>query len=173
MVGHPVELQKPMKRIFSHKCSSCGEYVFEYNEVSHTEMTYKWACNNCGIEMGLRFSDGGQQVEQTPTGKRCERTLALLRMRNNPAFMFIYNGVAWDGDLSNREYFYEEHTCPTNLMRCVEIIAAGESDPHGIFEIVEEHLITGPNAEPREEVLEQLKASALEKTRMANDQAHL
>jgi hypothetical protein len=116
--------------------------------------------------MGLRFFDGGQQVEQTPTGKRCERTLALLQMRDNPSFMIIYEGCAWDGDMSGNEYLYE-HTCPTNLMRCVEIIADGRADPHGVFEIVEEHLITGPSARPREKVIEELTALAVEKTRMA------
>ena len=49
-----------------------------------------------------------------------------------------------------------------------EVIACGESDPHGIFEIVEEHLITGASARPRKEVIEQLTALAVEKTRMAN-----
>jgi len=157
-----------MKQIFKHKCADCGEYSFEYQEGSHTETTYQWVCDNCGIQMGLRFYDGGKQVEQTPTGKRCERTIALLRMRDNPSFMFIYEGCAWNGDMSGHEYYYHEHTCPTNLMRCVEIIAAGETDPHGIFEIVEEHLITGAKARPRKEVIEELTALAVEKTRMAN-----
>jgi hypothetical protein len=155
-----------MKRIYNHKCAACGEDSFDYHEASHVETTYQWVCNSCGIQMGLRFFDGGQQVEQTPTGKRCERTLALLQMRDNPSFMLIYEGCAWDGDMSGHEYFYE-HTCPTNLMRCVETIADGRADPHGVFEIVEEHLITGPSARPREKVIEELTALAVEKTRMA------
>jgi hypothetical protein len=153
-----------MKRIYQHKCSACGEYSFAFHEGSNTETTYQWVCDNCGIQMNLRFFDGGQQVEQTPTGKRCERTLALLRMRDNPGFMFILKGCAWDGDLSGNKYYYEDHTCPSNSMRaCEEVIAGGDADPHGIFEIVEEHLVTGANARPREEVLEKLTASALEK----------
>jgi hypothetical protein len=119
--------------------------------------------------MGMRFHDGGKQVEQTPTGKRCERTIALLRMRDNASFMFIYEGHVWGGDLGGQKYYYEAHACPTNLMRCVEIIAAGETDPHGIFEIVEEHCITGPAARSRRDVIEELTALAVEKTRMAND----
>lgn len=154
-----------MKRIFSHACSQCREYTFNFHESSHTDTLYQWVCDNCGVQMSLRFYNGGQQVEQTPTGKRCERTLALLQLRENKKFMFIYEGCAWDGDMSGHEYFYHEHTCPTNLMKCEKIIVDGELDPHGIFEIVEEHLITGPNAKARNEVLVRLVALAVEKTR--------
>lgn len=158
-----------MKRIYQHECASCGEHSFEYHEGSHKDTEYIWVCDDCGVQMKLRFSDEGRQVEQTPTGRRCERTLALLRVRGNPTFMFIYQGCAWDGDMSGSEYFYQEHTCPTNLVRCEEIIASGEEDPHGIFELVEEHLITGDNARPREEVLEHLKALAIAKTKDMSD----
>lgn len=120
--------------------------------------------------MRLRFFDRGQQVEQNPTGNRSERTLALLRIRNNPRFMFIHEGCALNGDMTSHKYYYEEHTCPINLMRCVEIIADGVSDPHGIFEIVEEHIITGPNAKPRSEILLKLQTIAEENTKHENTQ---
>lgn len=76
--------------------------------------------------------------------------------------MFIHQGCAWDGDLSGNKNYYEEHTCPTNLMDCREIIAKGEVDPHGVFELVEEHLITGENGKDEEEIFQGLIERALE-----------
>lgn len=154
-----------MTRIFCHPCADCGEGTFDYHEGSHTDIEYKWVCDTCGIQMALLFANGGQEAQQTPTGRRCERTLALLRMRGNPHFMFIYEGCAWEGDMSGHKFHYEEHTCPTNLIQCEEIIANGEEDPHGIFEIIEEHLITGPNGKDREEVLQGLTESAMAQTK--------
>ena len=154
-----------MKTIFEHQCAACGEYSFKYHPDSHRGSTsFRWVCDECRAEMSLVFSDGGQSVEQTPTGRRCERTVALLAMRNNPRFMLIRKGLAWDGDLSSKQFFYEEHTCPSNLLKSEEIIADGEVDPHGIFELVEEVIITGPNARDEDEVIESFKAFAAEKT---------
>ena len=94
---------------------------------------------------------------------RLEKTLALFRIRSAPHIMFIYNGFAVNGSLDNSSY-YHEGTCPTNLMQCEEIIASGEVDPHGIFELVEEHCVTGPTGRARDEVLNELTVLAIQQT---------
>ena len=131
-------------------------------------MHYQWVCDNCGAQMNLEFSAGGTEVVQTPTGRRCERTLALLRVVGAPHVMLIHQGVAWDGDLDSSDYYYNEHTCPTNITRTEAVIANGDTDPHGIFELVVEHCITGPGARDREEVMLELLDMAEAATRMAN-----
>ena len=144
-----------MKRIFTHPCAACGGYAFAYHEGMHSCTTYYWFCSACGVQMALRFFSGGQDVEQTPVGKRSERTLALFRLRCAPQFMFIYEGRSLDSDLGN-EYYYHEGTCPTNLMKCEDIIVDGEVDPHGVFELVTERLTTGPKGRDRQLVLNEL-----------------
>ena len=57
-------------------------------------------------------------------------TLVLLK-RNG-----IYLIVNGHGN-GNDEYFYNEHTCPTNYMQDVEaVIYEKDADPHGVFEWV-------------------------------------
>ena len=156
-----------MKRIYSHPCAACGEYDFAFHDGEHSCKNYQWVCDACGIQMNLAFSDGGSAVMQTPTGRRCERTLALFRVVGAPQIMFIYQGCSWDGALDH-DYYYHEGTCPVNLLRCEKIIAEGNPDPHGLFELVAEHLITGPRARPRNEVLDELTSMAKGQTKTPN-----
>ena len=156
-----------VKRIYAHPCAACGKHDFAFHEEHHTCTEYKWVCGACGIQMRISFTEGGAAALQTPTGRRCERTLALFRIRSAPHIMFVYEGCAWDGSLDH-DYYYHEGTCPTNLMRCEEIIASGKQDPHGIFELVAEHCITGPTARNREDVLNELVELATQQTGMAN-----
>ena len=173
--GHPLDgrvrrllaEEEPMKRIYSHPCAACGEYDFAFHDGEHSCKNYQWVCDACGIQMNLAFSDGGSAVMQTPTGRRCERTLALFRVVGAPQIMFIYQGCSWDGALDH-DYYYHEGTCPVNLLRCEKIIAEGNPDPHGLFELVAEHLITGPRARPRNEVLDELTSMAKGQTKTPN-----
>ncbi len=53
---------------------------------------------------------------------------------------FVVEGVAVFDDTekmnSHHEYFYEEHTCPTNFIRIPLISVDGDHDPHGVFRFV-------------------------------------
>ena len=153
-----------MRSIYTHQCAACGEFSFKFYEGSHNDGNYTWTCDDCGIEVKLTFSNGGKQLTQEPTGRRCEKALFLLKLRNNPKFMIIDRGDAWDGNLDQAVYYYEEHTCPSNVLRCEEVIADGEVDPHGVFNVVAGCLITGPSAQDEEDVIERMKAMAAELT---------
>jgi hypothetical protein len=71
------------------------------------------------------------------------KTLTLLRIVNkdNKNIYFICEGVAsWCSYEELKEcdnYFYNEHTCPTNFSGFTMISCDGDHDPHGIFEFVE------------------------------------
>ena len=42
-----------------------------------------------------------------------------------------------DAEVDHKDYWYEEHHCPTNFIRDVRaVIADGSCDPHGLFEYV-------------------------------------
>jgi len=148
-----------MQTIYSHECKECGHNTFDYYEdLHHCNTEYRWVCNNCGVQMKLKFSNDGKTLDQEPTGKRCERTKVLLKVPDIP-LAFIVDGVTWG---EGSKYFYEEHTCPSNVMRsCDEVIYKGDEDPHGMLELIEEILITGPSKRNEDEVCEELMTKAI------------
>ena len=59
-------------------------------------------------------------------------TPTLVLLKRNGIYLVV-NGYGNGNDA----YFYNEHTCPTNYMDCVEaIIYEKDADPHGVFEWV-------------------------------------
>jgi len=171
-----VSNSKPTKRvrtIYKHTSICCGQYEFsftvavekgDHHQCGHN---YQWGCDKCGAVIDIVFTNEGKESQQTITGKRSERTLDLLRIKDFPQFLFIYRGCgSMDEDdptkLDDSVYWYEEGTCPTNLFGVEEIIYQDDDDPHGVFEVVERHLITGPYGRDEETVLEELKEKALQ-----------
>ncbi len=161
-----------MRTRFYHDCQICGaedQFPFGDGETRCNE-AYLWNCDACGSQVRITFTGGGRLSHQEATGRHCHRTLALLAFRGEVTFAFIYRGCAWSEQLKDGRpdgrYFYEEHTCPTNLFPCEEIVVGGEVDPHGCFDLIEEHLITGPGARDKDEVLAELieKAKAFTTT---------
>lgn len=60
-------------------------------------------------------------------------------IRINPEAKPIYLVVeAFDGDPEVTSYYYEEGTCPVNVLngRFEKVIVDGDTDPHGLFEYV-------------------------------------
>ncbi len=40
------------------------------------------------------------------------------------------------GFVEHERHYYEEHTCPTNVLKDTEdLIFEGDADPHGLFEL--------------------------------------
>jgi len=161
-----------MRTLLYHDCQICGaEDQFSFDpEATSCDKTYLWVCGACGAQVRITCAAGGRVTHQEATGRHCHRTLALLVFRGEVTFAFIYRGCAWSEHLKDgrpdSRYFYEEHTCPTNLFPCEEIVVDGEMDPHGCFDLIEEHLISGPGARDKDEVLAELieKAKAFTTT---------
>ena len=60
-------------------------------------------------------------------------TSTLVLLKRNGIYLIV-NGY---GDKEHDQYFYNEHTCPTNYMGDVEaVIYEKDADPHGVFEWV-------------------------------------
>ncbi len=135
-----------MRTLYTHPCASCGTDTFNFDPRSNKDYTeYHWVCDHCGIEMKCSFASGGREVMQTPSGRRCERTLVLLTFGSQLAI--IHQGCRWSHITDcNVQYYYEEHTCPSNIAECREVIVAGKDDPHGCFTLIREIDITGPGA---------------------------
>jgi hypothetical protein len=86
-------------------------------------------------------SDGGlvERAEQ--------RSMALLKLAAaDRTVYFVLDTPAYrdakDSDAeyqSHREYFYEEHSCPTNWINSiVAVIENGDTDPHGFLQFVKQ-----------------------------------
>lgn len=150
-----------MKIQYTHACTTCGQDTVRYSTQHHNDgAEYIWVCNTCGVETKHVFTNGGKTVSQKPTGRRCERTRALFQLNDCPKITFIYEGVAWEGNLDH-DYYYHEGTCPTNLLRCEEILVEGQPDQHGMFTCIKEILVTGPNGMDVDAAEEELKQLAV------------
>jgi len=71
-------------------------------------------------------------IESTALLKRGTMYLVVngLRLKEHPTREVEPTG-------KHDEFYYNEHTCPTNYLRdVVEVIADGEVDPHGCFKFV-------------------------------------
>lgn len=70
-----------------------------------------------------------------------EKTLTLLRLdpQEHPVYFVVEtygDPPATEDDREHLMYFYEEHSCPTNYIRCEAIISKNDTDPHGLFTYV-------------------------------------
>lgn len=153
-----------IRTIYAHPCAACGKHAFKFHVGLHKCGEYQWVCDTCGVQMKIDFSDDGKKACQAPTGGRYDRTLVLLRVKEAPNLAVIIQGSWSPGDTGPRSHYYEEGTCPSNLLRCREVVFNGEADPHGLFEVVEEIVITGPEAVSEEEAKTRLVARAVRET---------
>ena len=151
--------------IYAHRCAECGEHTFRFHCGIHNDsQEYWWPCEKCGRQMKLVFSDGGRAVTQAPTPRRCDSTLVLFSVDGYPALKFIQDGIAWDGNLSGGRYYYEEHTCPSNIVKCREVFHHADDDPHGVFRVIHEVLVSGPNGMDEDAAIDLLSSIALGQT---------
>ena len=156
---------------YTHKCIVCNEPSFTFVEGSHTAGTpYTWTCDRCGAQVKIVFEPNMAYSTQEPTGKRCERTLVLVKFVTAPHIMAVAEGVRWsDRTEESQQYFYNSHTCPVNVLRCEEFIHSGVDDQHGILELIRTIDVTGPNAMDRDEAKNELIKLAKQLQEQNND----
>ena len=96
-----------------------------------------WYCDECGQGWRLTYDASGVDVEAV--GKKVDQFVILELPPQSEAIRFKLRTSRVDRDLdeSADQYFYEEHTCPTNWLRHVdEVSIAGYDDPHGLWKYV-------------------------------------
>jgi ribosomal protein L37AE/L43A len=125
-------------------CPSCGDaHAFTVTHLVTGQTTGRWGpwyCDQCG----QAIVGEGMQFEVSP-GNRSERRAVLLRHGD---VHIVVEGARYHKpgkpiderqERDGMAYLYNEHTCPTNFLRVEAIISAdGDSDPHGIFEYVDD-----------------------------------
>ena len=129
-------------------CMHCGAGAFMVSHLIHGTRFGPWYCDDCGRSFtGRTVSDGSVEVE--PHGGRVVQTLVTLRREpgDGPITLLVRGIQVLDHDEEfdpeRDDYFYNEHTCPTNYLAKVEKVIApdGDEDPHGVFRWVKTELL--------------------------------
>lgn len=114
-----------------------------------------WYCAACGVGFtGKVLNEQGRTEIKLLTDRRQVKIWVLLKHNPgeyargvldracSPIYIVLDTSVVLCGNETleeaavGLEYFYSQHTCPTNWMRgeVVKIRYMGDSDPHGVFE---------------------------------------
>jgi hypothetical protein len=105
-----------------------------------------WFCDECGCSFNvLVHADASVSVEKRE--ERQTKTAVLLRLRDSgdhPLHVVVHDTCTnYLGDPLAPEardaerYLYEDHLCPESILRRVAcVIANGDTDAHGLFEMV-------------------------------------
>ena len=78
-----------------------------------------------------------------PAHDNLRKTLNLLKIeaKGEPVYFVVEGLCQWPKTnaemVESAEYFYNEHTCPTNFIDVPMISRDGNHDPHGLFEFVD------------------------------------
>jgi predicted RNA-binding Zn-ribbon protein involved in translation (DUF1610 family) len=103
-----------------------------------------WHCQSCGHAIvGTRTADG---IDIEPSAERKIATIdvLVLKPQKTPVY-FIVEGMRFEGgrdhdplrdEADSKQFFYEEHSCPTNWFKPVMVYHDGDADPHGLIEFV-------------------------------------
>lgn len=117
-----------------HNSKSKVDHLFGHTDAKKT--WGPWYCDECGGE--YRGYVVGEDVFVEKLNGRIDYSIVFLKNNN---VLLAVKGMYFNGDhdIGHDEYFYEEHTCPTNYFGNVEMVVNlenGDTDPHGIFEFI-------------------------------------
>jgi hypothetical protein len=116
------------------RCQKCDEHEWRVEHITRGTRFGPWDCHTVGCDTaitGTRLESG--DVEAEFGEPRSGRALYLLRGQG--MWLVVHGYCERDGTAPNADYYYGEHTCPTNVMSDVEEVFTeeGEADPHGLF----------------------------------------
>src|SRR5690554_2944620 len=141
------------------KCPSCGDYEWTvshlFEEAAKRPEGYysvQWNCDACFTKFAFRIYPD-QRVELSPIGINEDPlipSIVLLRStmvgEGGKPIYAVLSARSFKKSLekekeeplsSGMEYYYNQHTCPTNWLReVIALVQDGEADPHGCFEFL-------------------------------------
>jgi hypothetical protein len=115
------------------------QYIAQGKEVNYTD----WDCHECGLPMDIRAVDGELVIT-----KNTNRTWDLVELvtKDGQRLRLLLDQKRWekqgapedpDEVFHNKEYWYNEGTCPTNWTGSIEtMILEDDTDPHGVFHFI-------------------------------------
>ena len=158
------------------RCPDCGKGE---NRVCHLfDMSFPvdfgpWYCDACGT--GYKGTiRGTADIEialcDTPRLLKVVDVL-VLEPQDRPLYVAVASKDYGCG-LDDKRYLYEEHTCPTNWTRDVEMLMIGSNtDPHGLFqylgtEYVPDDFFDGDNDEALATIIEKMRGTCTAEAHM-------
>lgn len=123
-------------------CPHCGENSggsVDHQIARRTESHWgTWYCDECGGGFaGTTTTNGAVIVRKTDDS--FSKCFDLLRIPPQEHAIYIVRSASHssDRDHAGTQYYYEEHSCPTNWLDHIEMISIdGDQDPHGLIEYV-------------------------------------
>lgn len=121
---------------------------FKKNQSKPVSERQVWQCDECLAKLMFNFESNVIQVLEDNHPNSSSRTLTLLKLdpSHEPVYIIVKgNGFHdKDGNFKNQqEYYYEQHTCPTNYLQDIFKIYEGtDGDPHGLFKFVKSIQLT-------------------------------
>lgn len=153
MTSQQVQVKQQIRYLAQCPIDGCEEFsdityvVEDVLRDGKTKVVGPWSCKNCGngIEWTVVFSSDSDYKVTYKIAKECEiKRLVLLDLDIDgleKPIQIVVHGMRFEpkyglckSQSEADEYFYNEHTCPTNYLQSIEIIIEGDNaDPHGIF----------------------------------------
>ena len=129
-------------------CPHCekGTFAIDHLKAIGNGISFgPWYCNECGGSFDGRISADGNIDVRLRTERRIKTyDLLMLSPQDKPVW-FIVEGLRFEdpakprdetSEAEHKEYFYEEHSCPTNWLKPEIVYYDGDDDPHGLLEFV-------------------------------------
>lgn len=146
----PVEVREVHEIAFPC-CPSARKHVVTH--IKPGEGAGPWGCDGCGREYNLRRSERGHVIELEPRNVWREKTLVVVELKAPLRLVVEHSrwvgegpdcvprGVITDEERGHNQYYYEEHTCPTNwidrdVVQVIDPEQPGDPDPHGCVRYV-------------------------------------
>lgn len=121
-------------------CPGCniGESSIQHllDDSKRTHFDGEWYCDRCGCSYKFTI-DGGKVFAEVNPAKWKKPALTLLKLVPKNTVYAVVEDAIYDyaPDGGNKRYYYEEHTCPTNVLPNIEYLLDGDNtDPHGIWQ---------------------------------------
>lgn len=131
-----------MRTTYTHSCIRCNKPAFNYVTDVHTLSDwYTWACEHCGCFVNLTFINNGKTSHQTPTKSYAHKALKLCNFIDTSIY-FISERLYTEQKGYTEPTYWEDTTCPTNVLNCEEFYSNTTPDPHGIIKVLKQVRIT-------------------------------
>jgi hypothetical protein len=122
------------------ECPICGKSEFSFDVNFHFSKTevkdYIWSCDRCLHRIEF-VCNPNKDILWKDLGKQNELKLVVLKIDLEKPLYVLVEDRYCSGEVKDTKYYYEEHTCPTNVTHdIIKYVYDNDDDPHGIFEFV-------------------------------------
>lgn len=142
--GQVIQVGLRADRYFTCPKGCAHKFMVEHLFDGEAHDAGPWYCDVCGAGWWVRTQPTGTvHVEPTDPDRRMHRERVVLELTANALraapLRLVLRGRRFTAQVDEdaTRYYYEEHTCPTNILHDVQTVHLGDdADPHGLFALV-------------------------------------